>query len=318
MRNRHLWFLFFIICLGVGFLHGILPLSVSKKNIIASNKIEILATDEILLPEALRRQIEKDFNVKISYTVTRNWDNLIAQLVASPSVDLIFLPSYWAKTLSQQGLLADISEYRKALQKKVASDFIGDQSQFYFLPFFWIKTEIRTPHNESFISFLKNKSEPDLFIIADEDLLLKYFQNWKEQNIWDLASQKKVFTLQLDQLAQPRTDAAFETPFKKESRGTEEPSPGALLTWGAAIPSGSANKKLVADILDALTSTETQESLLLKTPFNTTFSALTSDKIPGNRRALFVRDIELKNALIIQNKDQNAKTKLKDQFNFTL
>lgn len=326
MKNRFLWFLFFSVCLGVGFLHGILPRSISKRNIISPTKIEILATDEIFLPEQTRRQIEQEFNVKLSYTVTRNWDSIIAQLVASPGVDLIFLPSYWAKALAQQGLLSDISGTRKSLQKKVASDFIdsGLQTEFNFLPFFWMKSEIRTSQNESFPDFLKNKKEPVLFLLADEDLLLKHFQTWKKQNLWSLISQKKILTLQLDQLnqnlpSQGAFEAALESSEKEKGQETKVPPYlSALLTWGAAIPATSPNKILVLDILDALTTAEAQERTLLQTPFNTTFSAVTSDKIPLHRRASFIRDIQLKDVLILEKKDQNAKIKLKDEFNFTL
>lgn len=321
MKNRLLWILFFLICMGVGFLHGILPRSISKQNLITPTKIEILVTDEIFLPEQTRHQIEQEFNVKLSFTVTRNWDSITAQLVASPGVDLIFLPSYWANTLAQQGLLSDISGPRKSLQKKVASDFINSSSQteFSFLPFYWIKTEVRTPNNESFVEFLKNKKEQVIFLLADEDLLLKHFQTWKEQKLWDLVSQKKILTLQLDQLhGETLPKEALEAPLEKENQTNTHPLLSALLTWGAAIPATSANKTLALDILDALTATETQENSLLQTPFNTTFSAVASDKIPLHRRASFIRDIQLKDVLIIENKDQTAKIKLKDEFNFTL
>lgn len=321
MKNRFHWILFFLICMGVGFLHGILPRSISDRNLISPTKIEIFATDEIFLSEETRRQIEQEFNVKISYTVTRDWDSITAQMVASPGVDLIFLPSYWAKTLAHQGLLSDISDPRKSLLKKVSPDFVNISSHgdFFFLPFYWLKTEVRTSHNENFIDFLKNKNEQILFLLSDEDLILKHFQTWKQQNLWDLVSQKKILTFQLDQLIREApTEGAFETTLEKETQTNEHPLLNALLVWGAAIPTTSPNKALVMDILDALTAKNTLEANLLQTPFNTTFSSVTADIIPLHRRASFIRDIQLKDVLILEDKDQNAKEKLKNDFNFLL
>lgn len=330
MKNRFRWILFFLICLGIGFLHGTLPRGISKRSLITPTKIEILVTDEIFLPEQIRQTIEQEFNVKLSFTVTRDWNAISAQMVTSPGVDLIFLPSYWANTLAQQGLLSDISGARKNLQRKVAADFVktanlpntwsDSKTEFYFLPFFWIKTKIQTLHNQSFNDFLKNKNEPLLFLLADEDLLLKHFQIWKEQNLWDLVSQKKILTLQLDQFnRETPKEGAIEVSVESETQlANSPPLLSALLIWGAAVPANSPHKTLALDILDALSAASVQEKTLLNTPFNTAFSAVTSDLIPLHRRANFIRDIQLKDTIILESKERDAKIKLKDEFNFIL
>ncbi|MGZ3768252.1 MAG: hypothetical protein ACXVCP_14680 [Bdellovibrio sp.] len=328
MKIYFRWILFFLICFGVGFLHGILPKGISKRNILTPTKIEILSTDEIFLPEKIRQQIEQEFNVKISFTVTRDWDRIIAQMVATPGADLIFLPSYWAHNLAQQGLLADVSGTRKILQQKIAPDFVNasslsissSESLFYFLPFFWMKTEILSVNKETFPEFLTDKKESLLYLLADEDLLLKHFQTWKEQKYWDLISQKKILTMPLDRFSKelPK-EGAVELRLEKERLDSKNPPLlSALLIWGAAIPVNSAHKSLVLDILDSISNAAIQEQNLLNTPFNTTFTALVSDQIPLNRRASFIRDIQIKDTLLIESKDQHAKTKLKDEFNFTL
>ncbi|WP_415061437.1 hypothetical protein [Bdellovibrio sp.] len=307
--------------MGVGFLHGVLPQGLSRSYFSSPQKIQILTTDEIFFPAELREELEEELHVKFSVTVTRDWDAILANTVASPGVDLIFLPSFWAQTLARQGLLADISGPGKELQLRVASDFLGAQPQegFYFLPFYWMKTGIKTPDTGSFVDFLKNKKETTLFLLADEDLLLKHFQLWKEQGILDLVSQKKILTLQLDQINQKKeAEGALEGPLKEDSKDSSLPQLSALLIWGATIPMTSSNKDLALDVLTTLSAAEHQEKILLKTPFNSTFTTVTGNDIPLHRRAEFIRDLRLKDTLIFEKKDQEAKSKLKNDFNIIL
>lgn len=306
--------------MAVGFLHGVLPHGITKSHFINPTKIEVLLTDELLFPEQIRVKIEQAYNVKFSVTVTRNWDSLIAQTVATPGVDLIFLPSYWANSLEQQNLLSDISDSRKSLSKKIAADFITTVGHFYFVPLYWMKTGIINPADKSFNDFLKNKEEPLLYLLADEDLLLHHFQAWQQQGLLNLIAEKKILTLQLDQLNKELpTKGSYEASLQFDSKNEEEPPQlSALLIWGAVMPLNSQNKELVLQILDEMTNPNLHENQLLNTPFNTTLTALKKDHIPLNRRAEFIRNISLKDVLIIEQKEQNAKIILKDKFNFIL
>lgn len=305
--------------MGVGFLHGVLPQGLSRSYFFTPTKIQVLTTDEIFFPENIRQRLEDEFHVKFSVTVTRDWDSIIANTVSSPAVDLIFLPSYWSHSLARQNLLADISGPGKELQQRIASDFLGNpQEGFLFLPFYWLKTGIKTAQNETFAEYLKNNKEPLLFLLGDEDLLLKHFQTWKEQGLWEQISKKKILTLQLEELSREiPMEGALEGPLMSISSETQ-PYLSALLLWGAAIPANSENQSLVLDILTTLTSPEYQEEALLKTPFNSTFVTVTGNEIPLQRRANFIRDLQLKDTLILESKDQDAKIKLKNEFNFSL
>lgn len=308
--------------MGVGFLHGVLPQGLTRSIFSRPEKILVVTTDEVLFPEEVRQQLEEEFHVKFSVTITRDWDSLMAQTVASPSADLIFLPSFWANTLAQQKLLSDIAGPRKELQQRVSSDFIGNKESdlFYFLPFYWMKTTLKIPHEQSFPDFLKNKANPVLFLIADEDLLLRHFEVWKEQGLGDLVAQKKILTLQLEQLNHPKQsdEGALEVPIIDDTHEASTPQSSALLIWGAAIPENSQKKSTVLEILDTLTTPEHQERSLLKTPFNTTFSTVTGNEIHLQRRAEFIRNLQFKDTLILEKKDQDAKLKLKNNFNFIL
>lgn len=306
--------------MAIGFLHGVLPGGLSKSYFVSPKKIQVLITDEILFPTEVRQRLENELNVKFSVLITRDWDAILANTVASPGVDLIFLPSFWARTLAKQNLLADISGPRNELQQRVGSDFLGRQQDgFQFLPFYWMKTGIKTANGESFSDFLKNKKEPILFLLADEDLLLNHFQLWKEQGLWEQVTQKKILTLQIDQLSRDiPIEGAMESSMS-EDPSTNEPSQiSALLVWGAVIPATSQEQSMVLEILDTLTTPDYQEQSLLKTPFNSTFSTATGNEIPLPRRADFIRNLKLKETLILDSKDQDAKGKLKNEFGFIL
>lgn len=306
--------------MGVGFLHGILPHGISRSYFVSPTKIQVLTTDEVLFPMALRQELEEELNIRFSVTVTRDWESLLANVVASPSADLIFLPSFWANTLAHQNLLANVAGARGELLQRVSSDFIKSKNpeEFRFLPFYWVKTGITTPQEETFTDFLNNPKETLLFLLADEDLLLKHFETWKEQGLWDLVARKKILTLQLDQLSKTSDAGAVEAPLGRELKSMDHPFLSALLIWGAAIPSNSTQKDLALEILENMSSMEKQEGSLLKTPFNSAFSTVTGNEIPLNRRADFVRDLQLKNTLILESKDQEAPIKLKNVFNFIL
>lgn len=320
MKNTLLWSFLFLVCMAIGFLHGVLPGGISKSYFVSPKKIQVLITDEILFPTEVRQRLENELSVKFSVLITRDWDAILANTVASPGVDLIFLPSFWARTLAKQNLLADISGPRNELQQRVGSDFIGRQQEgFQFLPFYWMKTGIKTATGESFQDFLKNKKESILFLLADEDLLLSHFQLWKTQGLWEQVAQKKILTLQIDQLSRDvPLEGAMESSVTEDTAANELPQISALLVWGAVIPATSQEKSTVLEILDTLTTPEYQERNLIKTPFNSAFATVTGNEIPPSRRADFIRNLQLKETLILDNKDQEAKEKLKNEFGFIL
>lgn len=308
--------------MGVGFLHGVLPQGLSRSFFIRPQNIQIVTTDEILFPPEVQRQLEAELQVKFSVTITRDWASLLGNIVASPSADLIFLPAHWAETLRKQNLLADISSPQGDFRQRVASDFMPQKNHdaLTFLPFYWMKTQVQSPSGENFLSFLKNKLEPVIFLIADEDLLLGHFEKWKAQGIWDLVTQKKILTLQLDQILKKvaNKEEAVELPLRSQQEGDPTSEASALLVWGAVIPQNSQQKELVIDLLDTLTTVEHQESTLLNTPFNTTFSSVIGNEIPLERRAEAIRNLQLKDTLILDHKDPAAREKLKSQFNLIL
>ncbi|MDG0816622.1 hypothetical protein [Bdellovibrio svalbardensis] len=308
----------------MGFLHGFLPQGISRDYIIRPTKVRILTTDELLFPKELRTLIEDELHVKLEVTLTRDWNVLLAKTVATPSEDIIFLPSYWATTLRQQNLLSNMALNKESeLQQRVAPDFIdtsvATKKTFDFLPFYWIKTGILSSKHKSFTEFLKDKTESTLFLLADEDLILKHFQIWNEQGLGSLVAQKKILTLQLDQILKTNRKGVMEVPLNEINPDLEISNQlSALIVWGAVIPMNSDKKDLAQEILNVLTTPLLQEKVLVQTPFNSTLTQVSDQALPVQRRASYIRDLQLKDTLLIDKKDVDAKSKLKNEFNLVL
>lgn len=316
-----LWILFFAICMGVGFLHGVLPQGISRDYIIRPTKVRILTTDELLFPRELRTLIEDELHVKLEVTLTRDWNTLLAKTVASPSEDLILLPSYWATTLRQQNLLSNLITKDNELAQRVAPDFLDramSKNVFDFLPVYWIKTGFIIPGNQSFEAFLTNKKNTTIFLLADEDLILRHMQIWRDQDLSGLVMQKKILTLPLDQILKTDRAGAMETALNELNPDLHtEDQLSALLIWGAVIPVNSDKKDLAQEILNIMTTPLLQEKVLVQTPFNSTLTQVSDKALPVQRRASYIRDLQLKGTLLIDQKDVDAKSKLRTDFGLT-
>ncbi|WP_413574480.1 hypothetical protein ACLVWU_09655 [Bdellovibrio sp. HCB290] len=307
--------------MGVGFLHGYLPQGISRDYILRPTKVRILITDESLFPKSIQQELENNLRIKFEVTVTRDWNSIQAKVIATPAQDILLLPYYWANTLNQQNLLASTLE--NTLTAKIAADFLPPVSStrtIYFYPLYWMKTGFKTVNNVSFEEFLKDKKATTLFLLNDEDLLLKHFTIWQDKGWLSLLQQKKILTLPLDQLiTSEKREGASEMPLNESTPDlTIQDDLSALLVWGAAIPEASDKKDLAMEILLAMTANSLQEQNLLKTPFNSTLQELTNPALPPQRRATHIRELKLKGTILIDSKNLEAPKKLRDDFNLLL
>lgn len=318
LREFLLWFIFFAVCMTAGFLHGILPQGLPRSYVSKPQQLRILLTDEILFSENFQKEIEEELNVKFTVTVTRNWETVLAKTVATPSEDLILLPSFWAETLIHQKLVTSLDNARTYFYTRAASDFISASSSQtpHFMPLYWMKTSLKSA---DFQKFLTTNDQNPLYLIADEDLLLKHLTYWKSKNLLNQIQSKKILTMPLDQVGQIKNpDAAVETALKDEVDGPNPNYQSALLIWGAIIPDKSSQKVLAARVLREITETKYQERFLLETPFNSALSTVQGDRIPLHRRASQVREMKFKETLLLDKKNPEAASILKDEFGITL
>lgn len=319
MKAPFAWILFFLMCFAFGYFQGSSTEPITKNSLSASQKIQVLLTDEAFFPEELRKSIEQELNIQFSTIITRDWNKILASSIASPGADLILLPRNWAITLEQQNLLTDIDASSPFLKDRLFADFKISKDGFFFFPLFWLKTSIFIKHSESFVDFLKNKKQGTLFLLADEDLILRHFEMWESQGLLPLVQEKKILTLQLDELErQVPENSAVELPIRTPEGRLESDPLSALLVWGAVIPASAPQPSLALRVLNSLSEKKTQEQLLLKTPFNSTLLDVTGFEIPTSRRGDFIRELKLKNTIILDSKNVDAQRILKERYGFLL
>ena len=321
-KNSILWVLFFIICFGVGLFHGTRPKGLSSEIIFPPTSISVIVTDEVLLPQEIRRMMEEKLAVRFNVIVTRDWEALLVKLVESPSVDLIVTPSYWSHTLQKQNLLSNFEDLQLDILRQVSPDFLkSSHPETTFFPLYWMKSVLSLPPGVTFKAFAKNKNLPLLYLLADEDLILAHLKYWKEQGLLEDLLQKKILVHPLEQvLASPKEEGVQETALHLLTEPPAEDSSymSALLVWGASIPQNSMKKKTTLRVLNYLASAELQEKWIEESPFSSCLTTLADKKIPLNRKAEWIRDLKLNETIIIEDKDIEALKKLREDYKINI
>lgn len=323
-KETALWLLLFLVFMGVGYFHGQLPSEVNRKTLLHSVKIEVITTDDLLFPPGLQQSIESEMNVQFEVNVTHDWNELLAKLIANPSPDLIFVPSYWAHSLAQQDLLSNQPGKHADLLAKFSPDFLKPETDgnFVFLPLYWLKTDLFSEGTTSFAESLKDKKRAELFLLGDEDLLLAHLEQWKNEDRLDLIKAKKLLTLSLKDLSEKTANdsSLIEIPLTEANSASilNGSKTSALLSWGVAIPKNSAQKDLALKALMLLTNTDLQEKSLDNSPFISALQEVGEKTLPLQKRAEFIRSLNLTNTIFIEKKDPEARKKLQTEYNITL
>lgn len=322
-KEHFFWVILFLFFLGLGYLQGYRPQNFEKSNFIAPTKIRVLTTEEVLFPKELRAEIEKEKNVQFEVIVSRQWQDWLAHLISNSAADLLILPSYWAQSLHHQNLLASIHEENLGILNRLAPDFskTNVDGSFTFYPLYWMKTGFDSKRpNWDFTQFLKEKSVDSLYIWSDPDVILAHFRAWKAQGLWPLLKEKKILTMDWEDLHRKSLDDdPQESPLNETMKNPLQGQQlSALLIWGFALPKNALNKELSLSVIEALTRTARQEQVLLNLPFSTTLTEVGDKVFPQSRRASFVRDLNLTQTLIIDSKNVEAEKKLIEEFDFTL
>lgn len=312
MKSAIPWILLFLISLGVGFLHGVRPQKFSRNSYFKTETLNVLATDDLLFSEELREDILKKYNISISLKITRDWDQYIGHTVSQDSVDLLLIPSHWAQSLNQQSLLFSLED--SGFFSKISPDFLKLNKNQSFLPLFWVKTSF-SPEVD-FAKFLEDSKRENLYLIADEDLILHHCLNWKKKNLLEKVNQKKLhFTPLSTAILITPDNGVIEVPNFQNTPNSEMTN-SSFLIYGAAIPLYSAKKDLALNILRSLTSESYIENKILNSPFSSTYEHLKNESIPLNKRAQHIRNLSLQNTTILEKKIENAAHRIKTDCGF--
>lgn len=322
-KEYFFWVILFLFFLGLGYLQGFQPQSFEKSNFIAPTKIRVLTTEEILFPKSLRAEIEKEKNVQFEVIVSRQWQDWLAHLISNDSADLLILPSYWAQSLNQQNLLAPFNSESLEMLERISPNFQKNNPDgtLTFFPIYWMKTGFDSQRaGWNFPDYLKDKKVDSLYIWSDPDLILAHFRTWKELGYWPLLKEKKILTMDWEDLSHKNLDEdPQEWPLNETLKNpVEQTASSALIVWGFALPKNASNKVLSLSVVEAITRTNRQEQTLLSLPFSTTLAQVGEKTFPQSRRASYIRDLNLNQTIMIDSKNIEAEKKLIEEFDFTL
>lgn len=307
--------------MGLGYLQGSRPQSFERSNFIAPAKIRILTTEEELIPQELRKKIEKEKNVLLEVIVNKTWQDWLANIIADPSADLLILPSYWAHGLYQQNLLDYFPREASEILSRVSPDFAKPHldGRLSFYPVYWMKTTFTSPLEQSFAAFSKDSKQEALYLWSDPDLLLAHFRIWRSQKYWDLIKKKKILILPFTDLQKisQGSSAVVETALHENMKSLTGSELSSLLVWGISIPKNANRKSLSLEMVEALTRRPYQEELIFQSPFSSALKDVGDKTLPISKKAAYIRDLNLKDTIILDSKDVEAEKHLIEEFDFT-
>jgi len=324
-KEAALWVVLFFIFMGVGYFHGQLPSEVNSKTLLHPVKVGVFTTDDLLFPPGLQQALETEMNVQFEVNVTHDWNELLAKTIANPSADLIFMPSYWAHSLAQQNLLSTTVSRNADMLTRFSPDFVKTESNgdLVFLPLYWMKTDLFSEgKGTSFAASLKDKKKTEMFLWGDEDLLLAHFDQWKSEGFLDAIKDKKILTMSLKDLVEKSlaNNNLIEIPLNETNISTALTGSrtSALITWGVSIPKNSLQKDLALKVLLLLTGKELQEKSLDQTPFASALEEVGDKSMPLQKRAAFIRNLNLNETILLEKKDPEARHRLQTEYGIAL
>ena len=315
MKSFVPWTLFIVLCLGVGFLHGILPQGLDRAIFVEEKNINIVTFEKIFFPEQIIQKIGKKFNTKINVHISKDWKRISAECITDKTADLLIIPSHWAKTLNKQNVLDRINDKKYNFNLGISPDFIQDKFHAgeHFIPIFWLKTTFVFPTALDSNKSSSQSREEKFYVYNDEDHILEVLDLWEkiEQNSQIF---NKLESLDLDnpKFLKMTDGLALMGLENSNIKLPEDKMRRALFIWGAVIPRNSKNKEISRAILFEFLRPEHQEEIIKTTPLATTRVDLQSD-MPQFKKSVAIRDLKLSNTSIYHFKDPEAKTKIKQK-----
>lgn len=309
------WTLFFLFCIGVGFLHGILPQGLDRSVIFEKKTIRVVSVENVFFPEDLAQKISKKFHVNVELTISKNWKEISAGALTQQTADLLIIPSHWAHSLGKQNLVEIIMQSKQDFWQNISPDFIQDKTSEgdYFVPIYWLRTQLDFPNKLTAQEFFNQNKKEKIYIINDEDHALNILSQWEKLGIKNIIANAIEFVnLDKSGVLKVNEGTAYEGPENTFAKGSETISHKSLLIWGAVIPRNSSNKEISKAILFELIKKETQEKIIKSTPLNSTLLDL-SPSVPLYKKPQALRNFKLKDTFLYQYKDPEAKSKIEEK-----
>lgn len=301
-----LWLLFLFFCTLIGYLQGIKPNFKVADYLVKPTEIHILTISDHFFPLEIIREIEKLTHTKISVSIIQDWDHLKIQLIASPSPEIIFLPSHWALALQKEMILNSDPAIRSTVSKIVSPDFTVEND--FFIPTYWAK-----------LSFMKtSNADKTISLLNDPDLFLSYNEHLKEtkQNLAFLKHDFHVLKMNLwfKKNAEESADAVLSTHILNSKMPTWKKTsyPDSFYVLGFALSKVNPNFKQSMKVLEHYHSIDIQTHLLESVQFASTLKNIDESTLPNEIKSSYLRTLDFNKMIILKNKDTDAAAKAKE------
>jgi hypothetical protein len=322
-RETLLWILFLIFCFGAGYFQGLSPEFRLMTYWSQLEEVRILTYSEKLTPPFLIDDIGKRTHTSIKVDVSTSFNEFLAKAVSTSSgYSLFLLPRPWSTSLSQQGLVLNLSGLKSFFLKTLHPDFPAVESRLF--PWAWIPTAF------AFDPDTDRKLISSVVLINDEDHIFQVLKQIdSDPALKDfnkaLVDGRKV-TLDLRSLFQslplPRDQEYREVNLLNQDETKllqiAELWPQGLFIFDVIVPRKTPHIGTSIDLLKAFFSVKHLLLSLSEEPFGITMNSFEGlSAFPQSKKPSALRNRPIQSLLNLKNIDSSEKVQFLKRFKFT-
>ena len=292
IKELSLWLFFLLLCFGAGYYKGSAPSDSGSSFLGGPTEVEILLTDEMLFPVNIRETLQKKLNIQIKTLIVHDREEFAIRTITSPGYHLALIPEHWLEPANLAHQMSNLNPLMDLISDRISADFLKlSAEKIYSAPLFWMVTS------------LKKKNEG----LSPVPLIPKKFYFLKD---WDQLTTKSA-DLGLDLKSISPWD--FFKPYPPLTAGTiyevthldsslslatsqltnSDLNYSSLYIWSLCTPRHSPSRKLTLKLIEALSESDLQLKWLEQIPLASTLKKLNEASLPRNKKAIFIRDMDL-------------------------
>ncbi len=291
-KELALWLFFLLACLGAGFLKGTSSIDAGPSFFGDPTEVEILLTEEIFLPTAVRTELERKLNIKIKLLIVHDREEFNIRSITSPGYHLALVPDHWIGPATLAHQLSNLNPLKDLFSKKISADFLPtSQTKIYSAPIFWMVTHLyqstgSAPANSVKTFYLLNDwdelatKREELHLTSSQIRPWEFFKDFPEL---DLKSDPGGFVIELSHLDEV-------TPKKLAPNNEDFTS---LYLWSFCTPRHSPSRKITLKLIEALIDFDLQKKLITSLPMASTLKDLEDQPLPRTKKSSYLRNLDL-------------------------
>jgi hypothetical protein len=291
IKELSLWILFLLGCFGAGYAKGFFPSDSWPSLWGGPPEVEILVQNEALLPEEVKIALQKKLKIQIKALVVEDREAFNIRTITSPGYHLAIIPYHWIVPAALANQLSNFNPLSDLIAKKISNDFIDlNQNRIYGIPIYWVSTHL-----------VKTSEQPPKkwFLIKDWDFIFDKMTRLKLDqptitpfSFWHPPDFSNVgpAVLEVSHLAEGDTKASASANSKYVKYDNDIRS---LYMWSLATPRHSPSRKISLHLAEELLDPELQSLIVSKIPVGTTLNELADSPLPRQKKASFIREIDL-------------------------